>query len=402
MTKAAHNTVCILTPPGRGAIAVVQVRGPESAAALRDCLRTADGYPVSWLTPAEDAATSSANDAANPPSAWSPGQERAPRHRFARWQHADGSEDVVVIPRGIGEFEICTHGGVWASELVCEQLGDRGFQRILWKDSFAIADPNRWRVAAELAVLDGKTLRATDWLLQNAHALPRFVSGIEARLQRGETAGVLADLTAWLPRRVWGTRIRQGWNVVIAGRPNVGKSTLFNRLLGFDRAIVYDQPGSTRDVVSELTAIAGWPVWFSDTAGLRETADLIEQQGVVRAERALEQADLVILVSDRTQPWHPDEQALVATMPNVVLLHNKADLPGAEPRPPGLVVSLQDAGSVPNILATIADRLFAGLQPFAPFPTDAWQVDMIEEVAAALHHGKGLAALSLLRKSLGI
>ncbi len=398
---ADRNTVCLLTPLGRGALAVVNVRGPDAAAALSVHLRNGAGKPVNWLTGAMRAGATEIAPAAMATTDPIPGATR--RHRFARWQHAAGSEDVVVVTRGSDEFEICTHGGVWAAELVCEQLADSGFDRVGWAEAAAAVDPNRWRLAAELAVLDGKTIQAADWLIRNAEALPNWISAIESRLQRGETAAVLEELRQWLRRKSWARQIRDGFSVVIAGRPNVGKSTLFNRILGFDRAIVFDQPGSTRDVVSECTAVAGWPVWLSDTAGLRETLDSIEHQGVVRAERALGQADLVLLVSDRSQPWHADEQALIESNPSVVLLHNKSDLPAGHPRPQGLglEVSLEQADSVAEILTAVALRLIDPSRQFAPFPTDPWQVAMIEEVEGLLGQGKGLAALAILRRSLG-
>jgi tRNA modification GTPase len=88
------------------------------------------------------------------------------------------------------------------------------------------------------------------------------------------------------------------WRVVIAGPPNVGKSSLLNAIAGYQRAIVSPLPGTTRDVVTITTAINGWPVQFADTAGLRETQDELESAGVALAGAALEQAELVILVSD--------------------------------------------------------------------------------------------------------
>src|SRR5690606_27241148 len=83
------------------------------------------------------------------------------------------------------------------------------------------------------------------------------------------------------------------WQVVLCGRPNVGKSSLINALVGYERTVVFDQPGTTRDVVSVETAIHGWPVIFSDTAGLRETESELEAAGIARARARLKQADLI-------------------------------------------------------------------------------------------------------------
>jgi tRNA modification GTPase len=89
--------------------------------------------------------------------------------------------------------------------------------------------------------------------------------------------------------------------VVIAGPPNVGKSSLINALLGYQRAIVFDQPGTTRDVLTATTAIDGWPVELADTAGIREGDDAIETEGVARALAEIRAADLVVEVWDASQ-----------------------------------------------------------------------------------------------------
>ena len=97
--------------------------------------------------------------------------------------------------------------------------------------------------------------------------------------------------TSDIPETVdWRRAVREGVNVPLVGRPNVGKSSLFNALLGEQRAIVTPEPGTTRDRVSERIEIAGVPVTLSDTAGLRATANTIEAEGVARAETALEES----------------------------------------------------------------------------------------------------------------
>jgi tRNA modification GTPase len=117
--------------------------------------------------------------------------------------------------------------------------------------------------------------------------------------------------------------------VVIAGRPNVGKSRLFNALAGFARAIVDPTPGVTRDVVTFRTALGGWPVELADTAGLRRTGDAVESIGIDRARRAQERADLVLLVLDRSEALQPEDRELIAWHEDAVLVANKADLPAA-------------------------------------------------------------------------
>src|SRR5262249_26206167 len=130
-----------------------------------------------------------------------------------------------------------------------------------------------------------------------------------------------------------GLHLAQPWRLVVAGPPNVGKSSLVNALVGFERAIVFDQPGTTRDVVTALTAFSGLPVELCDTAGLRNTDDSLEAAGVARAQEQAAAADLVLLVLDVSQPWMADQRELVDTWPRAIVVLNKADLVDAnQPR----------------------------------------------------------------------
>src|SRR5207249_7109137 len=109
------------------------------------------------------------------------------------------------------------------------------------------------------------------------------------------TRGLLADA-----RR--GRLIREGLQIAIVGRPNVGKSSLFNALVGAARAIVTEVPGTTRDLVTETIDLEGLRVTLVDTAGLRDTDDIVESEGVRRSRGAVDVADLVLVVADGSQP----------------------------------------------------------------------------------------------------
>jgi tRNA modification GTPase len=126
----------------------------------------------------------------------------------------------------------------------------------------------------------------------------------------------------------YGKLLSAGIRIVIAGKPNVGKSSLFNRLVAADRAIVTDIPGTTRDVVSEAASLDGIPMQFFDTAGVRETADQVERIGVSRALEALAEADLVLVVLDGTVPLAAEDERMQETvrgLPHLVIA-NKCDL----------------------------------------------------------------------------
>ena len=125
-----------------------------------------------------------------------------------------------------------------------------------------------------------------------------------------------------------GRVIREGINVVIAGRPNVGKSSLLNELVGKNKAIVTDIPGTTRDIIEEYININGIPVRIIDTAGLRETTDVVEKIGVEKAEKALEIADLVIVMIDASQGINQEDHRIIEKTKdkNKIILVNKIDL----------------------------------------------------------------------------
>ena len=124
----------------------------------------------------------------------------------------------------------------------------------------------------------------------------------------------------------------------IVGRPNAGKSSLLNALVGFERAIVTDIPGTTRDTVEERCVLGGVLLRLIDTAGLRETGDAVEKLGVERSRAAMEAAGLIFVVIDGTEPATGEDEALVAqalSLAPTIVLRSKADLPGGEGTPVG-------------------------------------------------------------------
>ncbi|WP_168383837.1 tRNA uridine-5-carboxymethylaminomethyl(34) synthesis GTPase MnmE [Acinetobacter indicus] len=132
-----------------------------------------------------------------------------------------------------------------------------------------------------------------------------------------------------------GQLLREGLQVVIAGKPNAGKSSLLNALAGIERAIVTDIAGTTRDVLHEKITLNGLPITLTDTAGLRETGDVVEKEGIRRAIKEIEQADLLLLVYDLSQGEDPLQLAQEYFADHLepkrlMLIANKADLTGAE------------------------------------------------------------------------
>jgi tRNA modification GTPase len=147
---------------------------------------------------------------------------------------------------------------------------------------------------------------------------------------------ISADLEKLVEGYEYGRIVREGLTLAIVGRPNVGKSSLFNRLLNEERAIVTPIPGTTRDTVTETANIGGIPLRFVDTAGVRQALDEVEKIGVERTFSAIADSDLRLLVVDASAPWTEDDAALLAKLlplGSLLVALNKSDLPPQEVAP---------------------------------------------------------------------
>lgn len=178
------------------------------------------------------------------------------------------------------------------------------------------------------------------------------------------------DLYSLLATYNQGRILRQGVAAAIVGRPNVGKSSLLNALAGFDRVIVTDIPGTTRDTVEESVLVGSTRLRLIDTAGIRETADAVEALGVQRSKKAMEQADLVIFVCDGSQPLTQEDRQILAQCadaPHAIALINKVDCgqvvsPGELPFLNVICTSLPTKLGLDQLANTI-DQEFQGEAP---------------------------------------
>jgi len=193
--------------------------------------------------------------------------------------------------------------------------------------------------------------------------------------------------------------LRDGARVVIAGRPNTGKSSLFNLLLREERAIVTELPGTTRDVLEGWIDVRGIPVRLFDTAGLRETTDRIESEGVGRARGKLDQADLVLLVIDGSKPPRDEDKTLLdqtRELPRIVVV-NKSDLKPAFAPQKGWVKASALTGAGLHKLEEAAVAALTGGKGVDAGSAAAANSRQLEALQAALR-GLEAAAAGIQRK----
>ena len=192
-------------------------------------------------------------------------------------------------------------------------------------------------------------------------------AGLVAQLR----VDVLAPMERFIENQQLGQVIREGARIAVVGRPNVGKSSLMNRLLDKDRVIVSDAPGTTRDAVADITSIEGIPIVFVDTAGLRDTVDPIEAIGIQKTREALASAQLVLFLVEAGLPMTEEDEKIRTSLGElpVILVRNKMDLtnapdlPSVIPQPGKLVavtVSAKHGDNIPALKRCLVDMLSHG------------------------------------------
>ena len=203
---------------------------------------------------------------------------------------------------------------------------------------------------------------------------------------RSTLDGVREGVARLLQSAPAGERLHDGALVVLAGRPNAGKSSLFNALLGSERALVTEIPGTTRDTIEAGTDMEGWPVRLADTAGLRESGETIERMGIEVSRRYLAAADLVLLCVECGQDVTPAEQELI-TDRRGLLVRTKSDLGTTVEAGQGIRVSSQSGDGLRQLRGAIAAELFgsgAHYSDLEPMLTRERHRTALERAARAL------------------
>jgi tRNA modification GTPase len=371
----ADVRIAVLTPPGRGAVATIGVAGPQATELVASMFRTAAGRPLTDV--------------------------QLHRIVFGRWCAVQApGEEVVVCRRAADEVEIHCHGGRLAAGAIVGPLVAGGAREISWQEFATRHELGQLETEARLALSAARTERAAAILLDQWRGGVRSSLGRAAAcMECGQAADAAAILHELERSARVGLHLVDPWRVVLTGRPNVGKSSLINAILGFERSIVHASPGTTRDVVTAQTALDGWPVELADTAGWRDSGDEIEAAGLQQACTQLGQADLIVLVFDVSAAWTGEDQALLAAWPDAVVVHNKCDLVHAvsQGRPPGLMVSAARGGGLDVLVRELGRRLV----PEPPSPAAAvlftqGQVQVVQAAWSALAAGNHREALTVL------
>lgn len=402
MFSTADTIVAIATPPGRGALGIVRLSGPDAQRIAGELTgRTEPLVPRQATLARLDLSTGA------------PVGDEVMLTAFPAPRSSTG-EDCV---------EMCAHGSpvvlaailraaVTAGARLAEpgEFSLRGFlngkrdlvQAEAVADLIEAVTPLQVRAAfdqlqggltgaitaleAELFELMARLEASLDFPEEGYH----FIGGDEATtaitglLER--TDGLLADSAR-------GRLVREGAVVTLVGAPNVGKSSLFNALLNANRAIVTPVPGTTRDLLTERVDLAGLSVALVDTAGLRPTADSVEEEGVRRAEGSLAVSDLVLAVLDRSRPINDDDRRVleVTASRRRAIVVNKIDLEAAWMNLPGdadgdrVDVSVRSGEGLDALSRQIAAAL-SGVSVWKdePLVTNVRHVTLLEAAHAAL------------------
>ncbi|MDP6114243.1 MAG: 50S ribosome-binding GTPase [Planctomycetota bacterium] len=338
-----RNIFSILTPRGEGGLGVIRLRGPAAESALAVAFRSVSGRQIRTI----------------------------PQGRlvFGTLEHRGEVLDEVMLT-GVAEgseTEIQCHGGHQSIRRISEFLQAEGFVEADQSEfsGSEIVTLDAIQQEAEAAIPDARSPLALSLLLsQRAGALSEFVRRIQTgdamsdEVQRLLTPPRLGEILCNPPR------------VVLTGPPNVGKSSLFNSLVGRNRVIIADIPGTTRDAIEEDILLDGVPIRLVDTAGLRKTEHPIESMAIEVSSQQLEKASLVLFVLDGTEKT--DEQATTAfdeisgSKPSI-LVSNKSDLRSGSPSSTGHVLSTEVSAKTGEGMAALAAALLDAVAPDRDF-----------------------------------
>lgn len=334
MTSAA--TIERLTAAGRGAVAVIRVQlvNPGDEIQLTRHFRSASNRNLQDVTEKQIS--------------------------YGRWD----DEDVVLVRSAPTEWEIHCHGGDAAVQKIRNDL-----QSLFRADDVTDSAPQTLQEQLLQQLLKCRTRKTAGFLLNQHQGTYREFLNTVVHETSDDRARTL--ITSFMQHERFATHLVTPWPIVVCGQPNAGKSSLLNTILGYDRAIVHDQPGTTRDRIAAEVIIQSWPFEFVDTAGLRNNAsDDVETAGIEAAQEVMQKAALAIIVVDSTAGWTDNDDAIVRMLPahsNVVVAWNKIDAETSEPIPETLSHRVFQISAVLNTgVRELLDDVATTLMPDVP------------------------------------
>jgi tRNA modification GTPase len=352
-----ETIACRLTAPLPAALATIALRGSEAHRLVTSCVN------CHWQ--AVDSAGSELS-----------------RIMLVHWPLFDGKvvEQVVMCQVDRETIELHCHGGIAVSNAILEQfeqLGCRIVDQKSWRAQHGESLFPTWHWAlsaiADQMLIESPSDRSLGILLdQKAGVLSNCLQAIVRHAhhrQQQAAQDLIQQLLHW---KNLAAHLSTPWHVVLAGPPNVGKSSLINALSGQKRTIVHSEAGTTRDWIDVNVEIDGWAIRLTDTAGIRETSESIEQEGVVRAREQICSADMIVVVVDATIGWTDDHQAIIdlyeesTEFPKILVAWNKSDLnpsPDVHLIPGSVTVCCSAHTDIEPLLLAIANTLVPEVPP---------------------------------------
>ncbi|XZE18365.1 GTPase [Pirellulaceae bacterium SH449] len=292
-------------------------------------------------------------------------------------QNHDGpesGESIVLCRTGADKFELHCHGGSAAAKSITHSLEQAGFAKGSFASDLGHLSDGTIEQQALHDLQQAISLETASVLVDQSRgclstALRGIVECLEA-MDSLEAKNRLSELVSW---GEFGLHLVRPWKVVLAGPPNSGKSSLLNAILGYQRAIVHEQAGTTRDLLAEQTSLEGWPVLIVDSAGVRQTSDFVEGAGIAASLDAVSSADCLLLLVSPDSGWQPEHDSIMKAFngKRVLVAETKADIGSVDIAPtspfPRVSTSVHDADSISHLLTTVASVLV----PQAPSPGQA-------------------------------
>lgn len=363
-----------LTARSRGAIACFAIWGAGSEDALDSVVELA-GYPALRSLDAG-------------------------KFGYGRWKTGPlEGEDLMILRLDASRFELHCHGSPIGTDLICRMFSDLGGNAASAEEYLLLSEPGWWPATSHRKMLAAPTRKTLEFIATTIPRWPVEICELRSMIQNRDWAEARQAVQAILRWSQFGQHLTTPWRVILCGKPNVGKSSLINRLAGFERAVVHHVPGTTRDRISHRTALNGWPVELTDTAGLRvNPSDPIEQQGMELARQQIERSDLVIAVFDASEPWTADDQQLWSDeLRHGLLVWNKIDQAIECLRPRGIAVSAMTGEGIDGLIATIVERLVPDHpEPGDLIPVSDAQVSRLRKLLSLLEQQHSSEALALL------